>query len=113
MSFLVEVVVDVIAKTAVWLAVVAAIAGGIAWVLVATARAARNEDQDLRRAITFGVIGAIVGASVAHRFGWPDPLDLSVWGRPLHVVWLAAGAAIGASASAIPVPGRPPSTAKG
>jgi hypothetical protein len=81
----------------VWLAVMSAFGAAAALLVTVAAR------RPLRTAwpwiATAGFIGAVMGASLADRFGWPQPLVFRVWRREVPLVWAAGGALLGAVAA--------------
>jgi hypothetical protein len=92
---LVDVLVDLLLRTAVWLAVLVAVAVAVA---VLPWAAWGRETVRWRVAALAGIAGALALASLAHRFGFPDPGSVAVWRRPLYPVWTAGGALVGSIA---------------
>jgi hypothetical protein len=46
--------------------------------------------------LRWAVLGGLVTSGLASRLGWADPLGIAVMRRPLPVVFVLAGAAVGA-----------------
>jgi len=95
-SFLFDLVVGVLLRTAVWLGVLVILSGAVAslpW--AAWGRPALG----WRIAVLAGVAGALLAASLAHRFGFPDPGSIEAWRRPLYPAWSAGGALAGSAAA--------------
>lgn len=44
--------------------------------------------------VALGFIGALIGMWIAHRFGLPEPLPVTVGGRAFPVVWSIVGSAL-------------------
>jgi len=92
-------VLEFLGRSAAWLAVLAAV-GVLAAALVALVlrRPLRSAWPGL---IAGGVIGGLLGASLADRFGLPEPFTFEVWRRVVPLAWSAGGALLGAAAAAI------------
>jgi hypothetical protein len=94
-TFLVDVLVELLLRTTAWLAAlvgVAAAAASLPWGIWG------RETIRWRMAALAGIAGALALASLAHRFGFPDPGAAAVWRRPLYPVWTAGGALAGSAA---------------
>lgn len=114
-----QLVLEFLGRSLVWLAVMAAFGAVAALVVTAAAR------RPLRTAwpwtLLAGLVGAVLGASLADRFGWPEQLVLRVWRREVPLAWAAGGALLGAAVTwavvrfrssrpvKAPEPGTPPS----
>lgn len=110
MTVLFDIVVELLARTAVWLAalaVLSAAAASVPWAVWG------RPAVRWRAAAAGGVLGALALASLAHRFGLPDPGSLAVWHRPIYPVWAAGGALLGAAAAVALVLRRSGSAAAG
>jgi uncharacterized membrane protein YeaQ/YmgE (transglycosylase-associated protein family) len=44
--------------------------------------------------IVVGLLGAILGATMAHALGAPEPFNVSVGGRTIPMLWAVVGAAV-------------------
>jgi hypothetical protein len=99
MWLLLRLVLEFLGRSAAWLAAVAALAGVAALlVALATRRPARAAWPVLA---TAAVVGALAGASLAYRFGWPEAWRIGVWGRSLPLAWTVGGALLGAGAAVL------------
>lgn len=98
MSVLLEVVVDLLARTAVWLAAVCALAAAAA---VPPWTAWGRGVVRWRSALIGAILGALALASLAHRFGLPDPGSFAVWRRPAYLVWTAGGGLAGSALTVV------------
>ena len=92
-------VLEFLGRSASWLAVLAAI-GGLVALLVALLlhRPLRSAWPGL---IAGGVIGGLLGASLADRFGLPEPFTFEVWRRVVPLAWSGGGALLGVAAVAL------------
>jgi Na+/glutamate symporter len=92
-------VLEFLGRSASWLAVLAAM-GVLAALLVALVlrRPLRSAWPGL---IAGGVIGGLLGASLADRFGLPEPFTFDVWRRVVPLAWSAGGALLGAAAAVV------------
>ena len=88
-----QLVLEYIGRAAAWLAVTAAF--GAAAALLATLAMRRPWRTAWPRLVLGGVLGTIAGASLAYRFGLPEPLTFRVWCRAVPLAWSAGGAAVG------------------
>ncbi len=92
-------VLEFLGRSAAWLAVLAAL-GVMAALLVALA--ARWPRRDAwPRLVAGGIIGGLLGASLADRFGLPEPFTFEVWRRAVPLAWSAGGALLGGAAAAL------------
>lgn len=91
-----QLVLEFLGRSLVWLAVMAGF--GAAAALMITAAARRPLRTAWPTAALAGLAGAVVGASVSDRFGWPEPLVFRVWRREVPLAWVAGGALLGAAA---------------
>lgn len=91
-----QLVLEFLGRSLVWLAVMAAF-GAVAASVVTTA-ARRPLSTAWPWTALAGLVGAVMGASLADRFGWPEPLMLRVWRREVPLAWAAGGAVLGATA---------------
>lgn len=92
-----QLVLEFLGRTAVWLAVMAAL--GSAAALAVTALARRRLRSAWPALFLAGLAGAVLGASLADRFGLPEALDWRVWRRTIPLAWSAGGALLGAAAA--------------
>jgi hypothetical protein len=106
---LLDVVVDLLARTVVWLASLGAVAGAAASVVWGIWGRGRVR---WRTALAGGIVGALLLASLAHRFGLPDPGSIAVWRRPIYPVWSVGGALAGSAATLLPLRRRPEAPAE-
>lgn len=92
-------VLEFLGRSAAWLAVLAAI-GALAALLVAilARRPLRSAWPGL---VAGGIIGGLLGASLADRFGLPEPFAFEVWRRTVPLAWSAGGALLGAAVAAV------------
>jgi len=94
-----QLVLEFLGRTAAWLAVLAAI-GAAAGVLMTLAFR-----RPLRSAwpgsVAGGIIGGLLGASLADRFGLPEPYAFDVWCRAVPLAWSAGGALLGTLAAVL------------
>ena len=113
-----QLVLEFLGRSVVWLAVLAAVGAAAACLVTGLAR------RPLRTAwpllVVAGILGAVLGASLADRFGLPDAPALRVWRRTVPLAWSAGGAVLGAAAAwavarfrharqaTAPTPGTPP-----
>jgi len=92
-------VLEFLGRSAAWLAVLAAM-GALAGLL-----AALISRRPLRSAwpylMTAGVLGGLLGASLADRFSVPEGFTFEIWRRPVPLAWSAGGALLGAAATAL------------
>ena len=91
-----QLVLEFLGRSLVWLAVMAAF-GAVA-ALVTTVVARRPWRTAWPWLVTAGLTGAVLGASLAHRFGWPEALVFRLWRRDVPLAWAAGGALFGAAA---------------
>lgn len=106
-----QLVLEFLGRSAAWLAVMTAIGALIALMIVLTAR--RPVRSAWPGPVAGGVLGALLGASLAHRFGLPEAFTFDVWCRAILLAWSAGGAAAGAIAAVLwrmrrPAPAQPP-----
>jgi H+/Cl- antiporter ClcA len=94
-----QLVLEFLGRSASWLAVLTAM-GTLAALLVTLVlrRPLRSAWPGL---IAGGVIGGLLGASLADRFGLPEPFTFEVWRRVVPLAWAAGGALLGAAAAAL------------
>ena len=92
-----QLVLEFLGRSLVWLAVMAAF--GAAAALVITAAARRPLRTAWPTTALAGLAGAVMGASLADRFGWPEPFVFRVWRREVPLAWAAGGALLGAAAA--------------
>lgn len=94
-----QLVLEFLGRAAAWLAVLAAI-GAVAGLLMTLAFR-----RPLRSAwpgpVAGGIIGGLLGASLADRFGLPEPYAFDVWCRAVPLAWSAGGALLGALAAVL------------
>jgi len=94
-----QLVLEFLGRAAAWLAVLVAL-GAVAGLLMTLAFR-----RPLRSAwpgsVAGGIIGGLLGASLADRFGLPEPHTFDVWCRAVPLVWSAGGALLGALAAAL------------
>ena len=88
-----QLVLEFVGRAAVWLAVMAGL--GIAVAVLAALATRRPLRTAWPRLVLGGVLGAMAGASLAARFGLPEPLEFRVWCRPVPLAWSAGGAVVG------------------
>jgi len=92
-----QLVLEFLGRSAAWLAVLAAM-GALAGLLVAVA-ARRPLRSIWPGLLAGGIVGGLLGASLAHRFGLPEPFTFRVWCRAVPLVWSAGGGLAGALAA--------------
>jgi|GEM_PF-1580761 len=92
-----QLVLEFLGRSAVWLGVMAALGGAAALAVNQLAR------RPLRRAwpclVIAGWVGAVLGASLADRFGLPEAIAFAVWRRTVPLAWSLGGALLGAAAA--------------
>lgn len=94
-----QLVLEYLGRAAAWLGVMAGM-GALAALLLALAFH-RPFRSAWPRLVAGGVIGALLGASLADRFGLPEPFTFPVWCRAVPLAWSAGGALAGALAVAL------------
>ncbi|MBM3695447.1 MAG: hypothetical protein FJW79_05895 [Actinobacteria bacterium] len=100
-----QLVLEFLGRSAAWLAVMAAL-GAAAALLITAAR--RRPLRSSWPAMTLaGVAGAVLGASLAYRFGLPEAFEFAVWRRTVPLAWSTGGALAAAAAAALVPPRRP------
>lgn len=92
-----QLVLEFLGRSLVWLAVMAGF--GAAAALLITAAGRRPLKTAWPATALAALAGAVMGASLADRFGWPEPLVFRVWRREVPLVWAAGGALLGAAAA--------------
>jgi hypothetical protein len=92
-----QLVLEFLGRSLVWLAVMAAF--GTVAALAVTAAARRPLRSAWPVTALGGLVGAVMGASLADRFGWPEPLVWRVWRREVPLAWAVGGALLGAAAA--------------
>ncbi len=97
MTFLLDVIVDFLARTAAWLAAEAVLAAAVAGLAAGILRLAGRPVR-IRVLGAAALAGALIGASLAHRFDLPGPLLIDIWRHPLDVIWSLGGAAAAVAA---------------
>ena len=105
-----QLVLEFLGRSVTWLAVMAAF--GAAAALLVTVAARRPARRAWPVLVLAGLIGAVAGASLAHRFGLPEACTFRIWRRSVPVAWSTGGALLGAAAAAL-LGGRFPSTTGG
>ncbi|MBN2112635.1 MAG: hypothetical protein JW785_00750 [Acidimicrobiia bacterium] len=89
-----QLVLEFLGRSAAWLAVMAALGAAAALAVNQLAR------RPLRRAWPHLVMaawaGAVLGASLADRFGLPEALEFAVWRRTVPLAWSVGGALLAA-----------------
>ena len=93
-----QLLLEFLGRSLTWLAVMAALGAAAALIVAAAARQARRSAWP--GLVFAGVLGAVLGASVAARFGLPEALVFAVWRRAVPLAWSAGGALLGAAAGA-------------
>jgi hypothetical protein len=88
-------VLEFLGRSAAWLAVMAAFGVAAAWLVTLAAR--RPWRSAWPGIIMAGLLGALLGASLADRFGLPEPLVFAVWRRAVPLAWSAGGALLSAA----------------
>jgi hypothetical protein len=101
-----QLVLEFLGCSAAWLAVLAGI-GALAGLLIALA-ARRPLRSIWPGLVAGGIIGGLLGASLADRFDLLEPFPFRVWCRAVPLVWSAGGALLGAAAPALWQRWRPP-----
>ncbi|MCU0280378.1 MAG: hypothetical protein MUE66_00780, partial [Acidimicrobiia bacterium] len=86
---------EFLGRSLVWLAVMAVF--GAAAALVITAAARRPLRTAWPTTALAGLAGAVMGASLADRFGLPEALVFRVWRREVPLACAAGGALLGAA----------------
>jgi hypothetical protein len=94
-----QLVLEFLGRAAAWLAVLALI--GAAAGLLVTLGFRRPLRSAWPHLMTAGLLGGLLGASLADRFGLPEPYAFDVWCRPVPLAWSAGGALLGAAAAAL------------
>jgi hypothetical protein len=94
-----QLVLEFLGRSAAWLAVLAAI--GVAAALAVGIAARRPLRSAWPGLVAGGIIGGLLGASLADRFGLPEPFTFEVWCRSVPLVWSAGGALVGSAAAAL------------
>ncbi|MFH1331464.1 MAG: hypothetical protein ABIJ48_12570 [Actinomycetota bacterium] len=92
-----QLVLEFLGRSAVWLAVMAAMGTAAALLVTSLARRPLRAAWPLLAAA--GIVGAVLGASLADRFGLPEGLAFLVWRRTVPLAWSAGGALAGAVAA--------------
>jgi len=94
-----QLVLEFLGRAAAWLAVLAAIGAGAGVLMTLAFR------RPLRSAwpgpAAGGIVGGLLGASLADRFGLPEPYAFDVWCRAVPLAWSAGGALLGALAAVL------------
>lgn len=88
-------VLEFLGRSVTWLAVVAALA--LAAAALVTFLSRRPLRSAWLRPFWGAVLGALLGASLADRFGLPEPLVFLIWRRDLPLAWTVGGALLGAA----------------
>lgn len=92
-----QLVLEFLGRSAAWLAVMAGLGAAAALLVTgATRRPLRGAWPWL---VLAGLVGAVLGASLADRFGLPEALAFRVWRRTVPLAWSAGGALLGALAA--------------
>ena len=86
MTFLLGEVARFLAATVGWLALVTAVGIAAAFVV-----GGAHRERPGRAKILAAIVGAAVGAAIAHRLGLPGP-ETELWDRPLPLPWAGLGA---------------------
>lgn len=94
-----QLVLEYLGRSAAWLAVMAAFAVAAALLVALAAR--RPWRSAWPGLVVTGLLGTLLGASLADRFGLPEALAFGVWRRTVPLAWSAGGALFGAAAAAL------------
>jgi len=91
-----QLVLEFLGRSAAWLGMMAALGTAAALAVNLLAR------RPLRRAwphlLIAGWAGAVLGASLADRFGLPEALEFAVWRRTVPLAWSVGGALLAVTA---------------
>jgi len=94
-----QLVLEFLGRAAAWLAVLAAIGAATGVLMTLAFR------RPLRSAwpgpAAGGIAGGLLGASLADRFGLPEPYAFDVWCRAVPLAWSAGGALLGTLAAVL------------
>ena len=90
-----QLVLEYLGRSAAWLAMM--LAFGVAAALLVALAARRPRLSAWPWLIMAGLGGALLGASLADRFGLPEALVFRVWRRAVPLAWSAGGALLGAA----------------
>ena len=93
-----QLVLEYLGRSAAWLAVM--IAFGVAAALLVAPAARRPWRLAWPWLVVAGLGGALLGASLADRFGLPEALAFRVWRRAVPLAWSAGGALLAAAIAA-------------
>jgi hypothetical protein len=91
-----QLVLEFLGRSVAWLAVMAAFGAAAALIVALAARWPWRSAWP--RLVLAGLVGAVLGASLADRFGLPEALVFGVWRRAVPLAWSAGGALCGAAA---------------
>jgi hypothetical protein len=100
-----QLVLEFLGRSVTWLAVMAALGAAAALIVALAAR--RPWRSAWPGLVLAGLLGAVLGASLANRFGLPEALVFGVWRRDVPLAWSAGGALLAAAVAAFPRSRRP------
>jgi hypothetical protein len=92
-----QLVLEFLGRSVTWLAVMVAFGAAAALIVALAARWPWRSAWP--RLVLAGLLGAVLGASLADRFGLPEALAFAVWRRVVPLAWSAGGALCGAAAA--------------
>jgi hypothetical protein len=90
-----QLVLEFLGRSVTWLAVMTAFGAAAALIVALAARWPWRSAWP--RLVLAGLVGAVLGASLADRFGLPEALVFGVWRRAVPLAWSAGGALCGAA----------------
>jgi hypothetical protein len=92
-------VLEFLGRSAAWLGVMVAIGAVAALLMTAVSPSLTRSSR--RLLVAGGIVGALLGASLAYRFTLPEAFTFEVWRRSVPLAWSAGGALLGAASAAL------------